>query len=51
MTSRRQQYSFFRGFVVSMSSLLLGASVVHNILEPNLEIPDLTEEMITEEDR
>ncbi len=36
-----QQYSVVRGFFVSMASLLLGASVVHNIYKPNLEIPDL----------
>jgi len=36
-----QQYSVVRGFIVAMTSLLAGASVVHNIYKPNLEIPDL----------
>jgi hypothetical protein len=37
------QYSVLKGFAVSMSSLLLGASVVHNIFKPDLSIPDLDE--------
>ncbi len=39
-----QQYSVVRGFIVSTTSLLLGASVVHNIYKPNLEIPELGDE-------
>ncbi len=39
-----QQYSVVRGFFVSMAGLLLGASVVHTIYKPNLEIPDLGDE-------
>jgi hypothetical protein len=36
---KNQQYSVVKGYVVAISSLLAGASVVHWIYKPDLTIP------------